>query len=488
MPPYVFSWSFGDGGHDTQQNPSHSYLAVGNYTAALTATDSLGHSGTGTVTVKVTAPLAVAVQGLPKTTGPAPLTVNLSSAVTGGTPPYSYNWDFADGTAAGVAPAAQHTWSTAGLYDVTLTVSDSCGHATTANLPINAYAPVTPTITATATCGTVPMNVCFTPAATGGVSPYLYSWSFGDGSPISLDQRPCHNYLTASTYTVILTATDSVGNVGSGTATIQVAPLISLQVSAFADKTFGLSPLLVQFDRTISGSSGPFTYNWSFGDGTPNDTSSKPNHLYQTAGTYTVTLTVSMEDACGRVYTQTAPPFQIQVMEAPAITLTSPVAGHTYGASVTFQSTVYDNVAVLRVKYYANGVLLGWATTAPYTFVWDTTGMNGTVSVYATVEDSLGRTASTPAISINFGNPSLSGRIQGGGSPYKLKVFGSGFVPGAIVLINGVRAPLSEVKSSTLIVAKGDTLLKAMLPKGVPVTIQVQNPDGGITGGATFVR
>ncbi len=488
VPPYVFSWSFGDGGHDTQQNPSHSYLAVGNYTATLTVTDSLGHSGTGTVTVKVTAPLAVAVQGLPTTTGPAPLTVNLSSAVTGGTPPYGYNWEFADGSAASAAAAVQHTWTTAGTYNVTLTVSDSCGHSLDTTITINAYASVTPTITATATCGTAPMNVCFTPAATGGLPPYLYSWSFGDGSPISLDQQPCHNYLAAGTYTVILTATDSIGNVGSGTATIQVAPPISLQVSAFADKTFGLSPLLVQFDRTISGSSGPFTYNWSFGDGTPNDTSSKPNHLYQTAGTYTVTLTVSVEDACGRIYSQTAPSFQIQVMEAPAITLISPVAGHTYGASVTFQSTVYDNVSVLRVKYYANGVLLGWATTAPYTFIWDTTGMNGTVSVYATVEDSLGRTASTPAISINFGNPTLSGRVQGGGSPYKLKVFGSGFMPGAVVVINGANAPLSQVKSSTLIVAKGDALLKAMLPKGVPVTIQVRNPDGGITGGATFVR
>jgi hypothetical protein len=332
------------------------------------------------------------------------------------------------------------------------------------------------------------MNVCFTPSATGGLPPYIYAWSFGDGTPPSGDQLPCHNYLAAGTYTVILSATDTVGNVGSTTATIQVVPFISLQVSAYADTTFGLTPLLVDFDRTISGSSGPFTYAWDFGDGTPTDTSSRPDHLYQTPGTYTVTLVVSTLDACGRVYSQTAPTFLVQVMEAPAITLNSPVDGHTYGASVTFQSTVYDNVPVLRVKYYANGVLIGWATVAPYTFVWDTTGMNGTVSVYATVEDQLGRTASTPAISINFGNPSLSGRIQGGGSPYKLKVFGSGFMPGAVVLINGARAPLSQVKSSTQIVAKGDALLKAMLPKGVPVTIQVQNPDGGITGGATFVR
>ena len=488
VPPYTYAWAFGDGGHDTQANPSHSYLAVGDFTATLTVTDSLGHSGTGTLSVSVTKPLAVAVQGLPVTTGPAPLTVNVSSVVIGGTPPYTYSWDFGDGSTVVVTPAAQHTWIAEGSYEATLTVGDSCGHTATAVLPINAYAPVAPTITPSATCGTVPINVCFTPSATGGLPPYIYAWSFGDGTPPSSDQLPCHNYLAPNTYTVILTATDSVGNVGSTSATIRVVPLIALQVAASADTTFGLAPLLVHFSKTVSGGSGPFTYAWNFGDGTPTDTSSAPDHLYQTAGAYTVTLTVSTQDACGKVYTATSPAVQIQVMEAPAITMTSPVDGHTYGASVTFQSTVYDNVLVLRVKYYANGFLLGWATAAPYTFVWDTTGMNGTVSVSATVEDSAGRTASTPAISINFGNPTLSGRIQGGGSPYTLKAFGSGFMPGAIVLINGVRAPLSVVKSSTKIVAKGDAMLKAMLPKGVPVTIQVQNPDGGITGGATFVR
>ena len=180
-------------------------------------------------------------------------------------------------------------------------------------------------------------------------------------------------------------------------------------------------------------------------------------------------------DACGKVYTVTDSHLQISVLQAPSIEMTSPSSGATYGAAVTFQSTVYDNVPVLRVVYYANGVPIGVATSAPYTFVWDSTGYNGSVSVYAMVVDSLGRTAQTSAITIYLNNPTVSS-AQIATAPLRIKVFGTGFAPGAIVLINGHSAPLSEFRSTTMMMAKGDALLKAMLPKGVPVTVQVLNP------------
>ena len=40
--PTSWSWTFGDGGTDTAQNPSHSYTKGGNFTVALTATDAGG--------------------------------------------------------------------------------------------------------------------------------------------------------------------------------------------------------------------------------------------------------------------------------------------------------------------------------------------------------------------------------------------------------------------------------------------------------------
>src|SRR3989442_11610823 len=38
----AYSWTFGDGGTSTVQNPSHTYTAGGTYTVALTVTDNAG--------------------------------------------------------------------------------------------------------------------------------------------------------------------------------------------------------------------------------------------------------------------------------------------------------------------------------------------------------------------------------------------------------------------------------------------------------------
>jgi subtilisin family serine protease len=49
------SWTFGDGGTSTAQNPSHTYAAAGTYTVTLTVTDNLGATGTTSHTVTVSA-------------------------------------------------------------------------------------------------------------------------------------------------------------------------------------------------------------------------------------------------------------------------------------------------------------------------------------------------------------------------------------------------------------------------------------------------
>lgn len=49
-------------------------------------------------------------------------------------------------------------------------------------------------------------TVQFTDASHGGMDPYTYSWSFGDGTT-STEQNPAHTFTAAGTYTVKLTAT-----------------------------------------------------------------------------------------------------------------------------------------------------------------------------------------------------------------------------------------------------------------------------------------
>jgi len=53
VPPYSYSWTFGDGGMSSQQNPSQQYVTAGSYTATLTVTDSQPASATSSVPISV---------------------------------------------------------------------------------------------------------------------------------------------------------------------------------------------------------------------------------------------------------------------------------------------------------------------------------------------------------------------------------------------------------------------------------------------------
>ena len=72
-------------------------------------------------------PLALAARVLYSAlNGTAPLTVQLSARVVGGTAPYAYHWDFGDGTTA-LSANATHTYHSTGSYTAKLAVSDSAG-------------------------------------------------------------------------------------------------------------------------------------------------------------------------------------------------------------------------------------------------------------------------------------------------------------------------------------------------------------------------
>lgn len=59
--------------------------------------------------------------------------------------------------------------------------------------------------------GLAPLTINFTPAATGGTSPYSYAWDFdNNGTTDSNAENPSHTYTTAGTYSVKLTVTDAV--------------------------------------------------------------------------------------------------------------------------------------------------------------------------------------------------------------------------------------------------------------------------------------
>jgi DNA-binding MarR family transcriptional regulator len=58
VPPYEFNWSFGDGSYANTSNPQHTFLDLGNYTIALTVTDSGGRRASDSIHLQVIAPIS----------------------------------------------------------------------------------------------------------------------------------------------------------------------------------------------------------------------------------------------------------------------------------------------------------------------------------------------------------------------------------------------------------------------------------------------
>jgi len=66
-----------------------------------------------------------------------------------------------------------------------------------------------------------------------------------------------------------------------------------LDVDATGSPAGGPAPLVVSFSSVPSGGFPPYSYSWSFGDGTPASAQANPSHTYASSGAFTATLTVS---------------------------------------------------------------------------------------------------------------------------------------------------------------------------------------------------
>jgi PKD repeat protein len=126
-----------------------------------------------------------------------------------------------------------------------------------------------------------------------------YSWDFGDGAT-STQSAPSYAYAHGGDFVATLTVTDDRGTSRSNTVDVTAGDAANQAPTA----AFTTSCLNRACTMDASGSSDPdgtvATYAWDFGDGQTGG-GATPRHTYATAGTYTVSLVVTDDDAAASV-------------------------------------------------------------------------------------------------------------------------------------------------------------------------------------------
>jgi PKD repeat protein len=381
-------------------------------------------------------PPTAAFTGTP-TGGTAPLAVAFTDSSTGDIA--NRFWTFGDGnTSNTTATTMNHTYN-AGTYTVSLIVSGSSGSSTnTKSSYIVATNPPPPvaSFTGAPTSGAAALAVTFTDSSTGSISNRY--WSFGDGATSNTTATTMNHSYAAGTYTVTLTVS-GLGGTNTNTRSSYIVSVDPPVASFTGIPTSGSTPLPVTFTDSSTGSiTNRF---WNFGDGsTTNTANTSVGHTYS-AGTYTVTLTVS-----GVGGTNTSTQSNYIVAQDPPSLVVSP-GSRNYG-SVTIGQT---NILSFSVINTGDQSLSGTATSATPFAVTSGSPYNVAGGQTTTVT-----VAFAPVASGTF-NGSVTFASNGGNSTNA--VSGVGLTPGSIavtpasldfgMLVTGMTAQASFVVTNS---------------------------------------
>lgn len=274
---YFYQWDAQSGSQTTSMV---SGLGAGTYNVIV----STNTGCIDTLSVAITEPAQLTINQITNLSGCLGDTVILNANVSGGIPPYSYNW----GNGIGAIQNPEVIVSQSQQFSLTVTDSNGCSISDTASVDVVISPLASFTVDILSSC--LSDNQEFTFYNTSTPSGLTVNWDFGDQSFANGD-TVSHIYSTSGTYSIILSISNSAGCFDSHTE----SNLINIYPDPFADFSFMPTPV------TVLNSNVQFTdlsysdinnWEWTFGLlGSSNDQA--PTFLFpQTAGEHLVSLEV----------------------------------------------------------------------------------------------------------------------------------------------------------------------------------------------------
>jgi len=332
-------WEFGDGLTSTDIDPVHIYTSQGVYNVSLTITDTAGCTATITHPLSVIpGPVSLFGFNAPACSG-SEVQFNDMSVATGSVI-VSWLWDFGDGNTtlinAPANPDITHTYASAGVYEVTLTVTNMQGCDASNSMYVEIITGPTAAFTAETGCLGTPVAFTDNTSTNGGSAIVQWVWNFDDPasgtSNTSYLQNPVHIFNIAGDYDVMLIVTSVSGCQDTIVQTVTVTPLPAVAFIITSGTCVG-SPVSFEPDPAVVNAADIASYEWNFGDGSPVSTSPAPVHTYAVAGTYDVTLTIVNLDGCSNSITQ-----QVVIGALP-------VAAFTYTSACSGNATAFSDLS-----------------------------------------------------------------------------------------------------------------------------------------------
>jgi gliding motility-associated-like protein len=247
---------------------------------------------------------------------------------------------------------------------VSLTITTSCGstYLTAGPIIILDVPTVSFSVSSIACANTsVYFNNSTVAGYTNDCSTYnVYTWDFGDGSPLSREVSPYHVYSLPGTYKIKLSATTPCGIGNSYTQTICVEPILepkftyskacastNVQIKNTTDTSLGCGVETYYWEviNYFEGFCGKGKGQWSFAEGT-GSSSKNPVFNFGNPGTYYVKLTTRNSCGIDRSVTQA-----IEVKKPPVITLT-PISDYCNSATIKPVGTVTDSCSPVSELTY----------------------------------------------------------------------------------------------------------------------------------------
>ncbi|MFI5415399.1 MAG: PKD domain-containing protein, partial [Candidatus Lutacidiplasmatales archaeon] len=282
---------------------------------------------------------------------------------SGGSSPYTFAWDYGNGTQVAGSGSVSHAFPVAGTATVTCYVKDAAATIASTSASVLVNLPPDARATANLTRADVGQSVGFDCVTANGTLPYLplYTWTFGDGTgEQAAVPTTSHTFLTSGSLNATCLATDAASTTASARVTLTISRALDVRLVAESVRVAPEFPL--NFTAVATNGSQSYTsYVWSFAPGSGSATGASVRYAFPQPGP-AETAAVAVTDSNGAIVRST-----ISLNVTPiTVVVTSPPTSGTTGRTLTFSAS-------------ASGGAGG-----PYTYSWSfgdgSTGTGGSVA------------------------------------------------------------------------------------------------------------